>query len=80
MTSPKNMSASVKDMILQLLVKGDAAGFKRYTKDGTIHPFAVEPETLSRDMAVMGALTISFFLIIPVTTLILSCILPRGMR
>lgn len=30
---------------------------------GTIHPFAVEPETLSRDMVVMGALTISLFLI-----------------
>jgi cation:H+ antiporter len=30
---------------------------------GSIHPFAVEPETLSRDMAVMGALTISLFLI-----------------
>lgn len=30
---------------------------------GTIHPFAVEPETLSRDMAVMGALTVSLFLI-----------------
>lgn len=30
---------------------------------GLIHPFAVEPETLSRDMAVMGALTISLFLI-----------------
>jgi len=26
---------------------------------GTIHPFAVEPETLSRDMVVMGALTVS---------------------
>ena len=25
----------------------------------TIHPFAVEPETLSRDMVVMGALTVS---------------------
>lgn len=30
---------------------------------GSIHPFAVEPETLSRDMVVMGALTISLFLI-----------------
>jgi len=30
---------------------------------GTIHPFAVEAETLSRDMVVMGALTISLFLI-----------------
>jgi cation:H+ antiporter len=30
---------------------------------GSIHPFAVEPETLSRDMAVMGALTVSLFLI-----------------
>jgi len=30
---------------------------------GSIHPFAVEPETLSRDMAVMGALTLSLFLI-----------------
>ncbi|MGM0610439.1 MAG: calcium/sodium antiporter [Thermodesulfobacteriota bacterium] len=30
---------------------------------GSIHPFAVEPETLSRDMAVLGALTISLFLI-----------------
>ncbi|MBM9520383.1 calcium/sodium antiporter [Desulforhopalus vacuolatus] len=30
---------------------------------GLIHPFAVEPETLSRDMVVMGALTISLFLI-----------------
>jgi cation:H+ antiporter len=30
---------------------------------GAIHPFAVEPETLSRDMVVMGALTISLFLI-----------------
>lgn len=30
---------------------------------GSIHPFAVEPETLSRDMIVMGALTISLFLI-----------------
>ncbi|MFP4520712.1 MAG: calcium/sodium antiporter [Fibrobacterota bacterium] len=30
---------------------------------GTIHPFAVEPETLSRDMVVMGALTLSLFLI-----------------
>jgi len=29
----------------------------------SIHPFAVEPETLSRDMVVMGALTISLFLI-----------------
>ena len=28
------VSAFVKDMILQLLVKGDAVGFKRYTKDG----------------------------------------------
>jgi len=30
---------------------------------GMIHPFAVEPETLSRDMIVMGALTVSLFLI-----------------
>ena len=30
---------------------------------GSIHPFSVEPETLSRDMVVMGALTISLFLI-----------------
>jgi len=30
---------------------------------GTIHPFAVEPETLSRDMVVMSALTVSLFLI-----------------
>jgi len=30
---------------------------------GTIHPVAVEPETLSRDMAVMGALTVSLFVI-----------------
>ncbi|MBL7048915.1 MAG: calcium/sodium antiporter [Nitrospira sp.] len=30
---------------------------------GSIHPLAVEPETLSRDMVVMGALTISLFLI-----------------
>jgi cation:H+ antiporter len=30
---------------------------------GSIHPFAVEPETLSRDMVMMGALTISLFLI-----------------
>jgi len=29
-----SISAFVKDMILQLLVKGDAVGFKRYTKDG----------------------------------------------
>ncbi|MHB9038318.1 MAG: phage portal protein family protein [Armatimonadota bacterium] len=29
-----DISAFVKDMILQLLVKGDAVGFKRYTKDG----------------------------------------------
>ncbi len=29
-----NISSFVKDMILQLLVKGDAVGFKRYTKDG----------------------------------------------
>ena len=28
------ISAFVKDMVLQLLVKGDAVGFKRYTKDG----------------------------------------------
>ena len=26
--------AFVKDMVLQLLVKGDAVGFKRYTSDG----------------------------------------------
>lgn len=30
---------------------------------GSIHPFAVEPETLSRDMVVMSALTVSLFLI-----------------
>lgn len=30
---------------------------------GTIHPFAVEPETLSRDMVVMVALTVLLFLI-----------------
>lgn len=30
---------------------------------GTIHPFAVEPETLSRDMVVLGVLTVSLFLI-----------------
>jgi len=30
---------------------------------GTIRPLAVEPETLSRDMVVMGALTVSLFLI-----------------
>ena len=30
---------------------------------GTIHPFAVAPETLFRDMAVMGALTVSLFII-----------------
>lgn len=29
-----DVSEFVKDMILQLLVKGDAVGFKRYTKDG----------------------------------------------
>jgi len=29
-----SISAFVKDMILQLLVKGDAVGFKQYTKDG----------------------------------------------
>lgn len=29
---------------------------------GTIHPFAVEPSTLSRDMVVMGALTLALFL------------------
>lgn len=29
------LSTFVKDMILQLLVKGDAVGYKRYTKDGT---------------------------------------------
>ena len=29
-----HISRFVKDMILQLLVKGDAVGFKRYTKDG----------------------------------------------
>ncbi|MDH7602237.1 MAG: hypothetical protein QHI38_08835 [Armatimonadota bacterium] len=29
-----DISEFVKDMILQLLVKGDAVGFKRYTKDG----------------------------------------------
>ncbi len=30
---------------------------------GTIHPFAVEPEMISRDIVVMGALTVSLFLI-----------------
>lgn len=30
---------------------------------GTIHPLAVGPETLSRDMVVMGALTVSLFII-----------------
>lgn len=30
---------------------------------GTIHPFAVAPETLFRDMGVMGALTVSLFII-----------------
>jgi cation:H+ antiporter len=30
---------------------------------GSIHPVAVAPETLSRDMVVMGALTVSLFLI-----------------
>jgi cation:H+ antiporter len=30
---------------------------------GTIHPFSVAPETISRDMVVMGALTVSLFLI-----------------
>jgi cation:H+ antiporter len=30
---------------------------------GSIHPFAVEPETLSRDMIVMGVLTVSLFLL-----------------
>lgn len=30
---------------------------------GTIHPFAVPPEVLTRDMAVMGALTLSLFVI-----------------
>ena len=30
---------------------------------GIIHPFAVEPATLSRDMVVMGALTLSLFVI-----------------
>lgn len=30
---------------------------------GTIHPFAVAPETLSRDMVVMGGLTVSLFFI-----------------
>jgi len=29
------VTSFVKDMVLQLLVKGDAVGFKRYTKDGT---------------------------------------------
>lgn len=29
---------------------------------GSIHPFAVEPETLSRDMLVMGVLTVSLFI------------------
>jgi cation:H+ antiporter len=30
---------------------------------GTIHPFAVKPETLFRDMVIMGGLTVSLFLI-----------------
>ena len=30
---------------------------------GAIHPIAVEPETISRDMAVMGGLTVSLFII-----------------
>jgi len=30
---------------------------------GSIHPFAAGPETLSRDMAGMGALTVALFLI-----------------
>ncbi|MFN2358800.1 MAG: sodium:calcium antiporter [Desulfotignum sp.] len=30
---------------------------------GIIHPFEVEPATLSRDMVVMGALTLSLFVI-----------------
>ncbi|MBU0994885.1 MAG: calcium/sodium antiporter [Proteobacteria bacterium] len=30
---------------------------------GTIHPFPVGPETLSRDMVIMGALTVSLFII-----------------
>ncbi len=30
---------------------------------GMIHPFSVAPETLSRDMVVMGALTVSLFII-----------------
>ena len=30
---------------------------------GMIHPFAVEPETIYRDMVVMGALTVSLFLL-----------------
>lgn len=30
---------------------------------GIIHPFSVEPETISRDMFVMGALTVSLFLV-----------------
>ena len=29
-----SVSECVKDMILQLLLEGDAVGFKRYTKDG----------------------------------------------
>lgn len=35
LSSRLGISDFVKDMILQLLVKGDAVGFKRYTKDGT---------------------------------------------
>ena len=34
LASRLHISRFVKDMILQLLVKGDAVGFKRYTKDG----------------------------------------------
>lgn len=34
LASRLRISRFVKDMILQLLVKGDAVGFKRYTKDG----------------------------------------------
>jgi cation:H+ antiporter len=30
---------------------------------GTIHPFAVEPETISREMVVMGGLTVALFII-----------------
>lgn len=45
------ISDFVKDMILQLLVKGDAVGYKRYTKDGTdidelmcVNPVSIQVE------------------------------------